>query len=270
MTKKYIFNKLKLLRLILFLIFFVIFIINAKHIINWLKDSKNNKEEINAIQNKIIIDEIDEGTIIENEVPKSDPYWDFINMKLINVDFKELKKQNSDTVGWIQVNGTNINYPFVQTTDNEYYLNHSFNKSWNMGGWLFLDYRNNKNEYNRNTIIYGHGMKNKTMFGSLRNILNSSWTNNSNNYVVKLSTEYENTLWQVFSVYNIPTTTDYIEINFTDDEFDNFIKLISNRSKYNFNTSVNVDDKILTLSTCYNNNEKVVLHAKLIKRFIKE
>lgn len=184
-------------------------------------------------------------------------------MNLINVDFNELKSINSNTKGWIQVNGTNINYPFVLATDNKYYLTHSFDKSYNGAGWVFLDYRNNINELSKNTIIYAHGRLDTTMFGSLK----SGWLNNSNNYVVKLSTEYENTLWQVFSVYHIPTTSDYIKVDFnSNDDFINWTTMLFNRSTYNFNTNVSGNDNILTLSTCYNDNEKVVLHAKLIKR----
>ena len=79
--------------------------------------------------------------------------------------------------------------------------------------------------------------------------------------------ETENTLWQVFSVYKIPTTNDYIQIEFkNNNEFLEFANKLINRSNYNFNTTINENDFILTLSTCYNNNEKVVLHAKLIKR----
>jgi len=105
------------------------------------------------------------------------------------------------------------------------------------------------------------------MFGSLKAILKSGWLNNTNNYVVKLSTEIENTLWQVFSVYHIPTTSDYIKVDFYSNEvFNNWTKMLINRSSHNFNTSVSETDNILTLSTCYNNNEKVVLHAKLIKK----
>ena len=105
------------------------------------------------------------------------------------------------------------------------------------------------------------------MFGSLKIILKSGWLNNTNNYVVKLSTEKENTLWQVFSVYHIPTTSDYIKTKFSSNEdFITWSKMLIDRSSHNFNTSVSKSDNILTLSTCYNNNEKVVLHAKLIKK----
>ena len=214
-------------------------------------------------------DIIDEIEIIEQveEIPQANPYWDYIEMNLINVNFNELKQINSNTKGWIQVNGTNINYPFVQAKDNKYYLTHSFDKSYNSAGWVFLDYRNNINELSKNTIIYAHGRTDKTMFGSLKNILKSSWLNDTNNFVVKLSTEIENTLWQVFSVYHIPTTSDYIQVNFSSNkEFNNWTTMLINRSSYNFNTSVNENDNVLTLSTCYNDNEKVVLHAKLIKK----
>jgi sortase B len=191
-------------------------------------------------------------------------------MNLINVDFNELKKINKDIKGWIQVNGTNINYPFVQSSDNDYYLNHSIDKSYNSAGWVFLDYRNKLDTIDKNTIIYAHGRLDKTMFGSLKNVLTSDWQNNSNNHIVKISTEYENSLWQVFSVYKIPTTTDYLITNFnSNSKFKSFTDMLINRSEYNFNTTVNEDDKIITLSTCYNNNEKVVLHAKLIKKEIR-
>ena len=188
-------------------------------------------------------------------------------MNLINVNFEELKKINSNTKGWLQVNGTNINYPFVQANDNKYYLTHSFDKSYNSAGWVFLDYRNDINNLSKNTIIYAHGRLDTTMFGSLKNILKSGWLNNTNNYVVKLSTETENTLWQVFSVYHIPTTSDYIKVDFaSNEEFSTWTTMLISRSAYDFNTSVGANDNVLTLSTCYNSAEyRLVVHAKLVK-----
>lgn len=265
-------KKLKnIIPILLMIVFGVILIISIIKIIGWNKDNDNTSKQIEIVQDEAKIEEVeddDNTEIIEQPVklPKANPYWDYIKMNMINVDFTELKKINNDVKGWIQVNGTNINYPFVQASDNKYYLNHSFNKSLNYAGWVFLDYRNNLTN-NKNTIIYAHGRIDKTMFGSLRNILSSGWLNNSNNYVVKLSTEKENTLWQVFSVYHIPTTSDYIQTVFSsDDEFLQLITKLKDRSMFNFNTDVNSNDNILTLSTCYSDTEKVVLHAKLIKK----
>ena len=268
--KVYKLNKYKLFRLIIILIFVFFLIFSSINIIRWIIDNNKNNKQLNNIQDKINIDEVDDENteIIENDADKFDPYWDFIKMKLINVDFKDLIKQNKDTVGWIQVNGTNINYPFVQASNNDYYLNHSFDKTYNGGSWLFMDYRNNKDTFDKNTIIYGHGRKNNTLFGTLNKILTNDWTENTNNYVIKLSTPNENTLWQVFSIYKIPTTSDYLQISFKDEEFVDFANMLLKRSTFNFKTTVNSYDKILTLSTCYNDNEKTVLHAKLIKKSI--
>lgn len=259
---------------LIFNVFLITLGISIYQSIRWLKESDDINKQIDKIDEIVTIVEVDdtENTeIIEQpqveEVPKTNPYWDYIKMSLIDVDFSELKQMNSSTVGWIQVNGTNINYPFVQTYDNSYYLTHSFDKSYNNAGWVFLDYRNNISDLNRNTILYAHGRLDNTMFGSLKNILTSGWLDNANNYVVKLSTEKENTLWQVFSVYRIPTTNDYIRVNFLDNkDFLDFANVLLSRSVYNFNTIINEGDKILTLSTCYNKTDKVVLHAKLIKK----
>ena len=247
-------------------------IFSGSKIIGWLDDSKKTNEEIKSIQKSIQIMEISDNnkTELVNQAATTsigDPYWDYVKMNLINADISKLREANSDTVGWIRVNGTNINYPFVQTKNNSYYLYHSFNKSFNYAGWVFLDYRNNINDLDRNTIIYAHGRTDKTMFGSLSNTLSNKWLNDSSNHVIRLSTDSENSLWQVFSVYNIPTTNDYITTGFSDDDsFLKFINLITKRSIYDFNAKPNVGDKILTLSTCLNNTDKIVVHAKLIKK----
>lgn len=264
----------KYILIFLMIVFITLILFSAYKTITWYMEKNKMHEQVEEINKKNNINEIedDENTEIikQKDIDKSNPYWDYIKMNLINVDFQDLKKKNKDTVGWIQVNGTNINYPFVQTSDNSYYLNHAFDKTKNSSGWVFLDYRNNIKTLNKNTILYAHGGNQQTMFGSLKNILKNGWLNDANNYVVKLSTETENTLWQVFSVYRIPTTSDYIQVEFSSNkEFENFGKMLIDRSAHNFNTTINKDDKILTLSTCYNDNDKVVLHAKLIKRSAK-
>ena len=275
MKKKKRTLKLKNLLFILVIITLIIILtISIFNIIKWKLDSNKTNEEINNIQKNINVEEVedtDNAEIVEpvEEIPKENPYWDYIKMNMLNVDFSELKKINNNVKGWIQVNGTNINYPLVQANDNKYYLTHSFDKSWNSAGWLFLDYRNNYTN-NKNTIIYAHGRTDKTMFGSLKKVLSNEWLNNSNNYIIKISTEKENSLWQIFSIYHIPTTSDYLETNFSSDtEYLDFLNMLLTRSAYNFNTSINSNDNILTLSTCYNNSDKMVVHAKLIKKDIR-
>ena len=259
--------------IVLFLILFTILgLYSSYNIIRWAIDAENTEKQIEEIHETVEIKEITDSTATEivnppkEEEIKENPYWDYIKMNLINVDFTKLKEQNSDTVGWIQVSGTNINYPFVQTDNNTYYLKKDFNKKYNFAGWVFMDYRNDLKALNQNTILYAHGRIDGTMFGSLKNIFKSNWYNDMNNHVVKLSTEYQNTMWQVFSVYRIPETSDYLEVNFNNNEkYMNFLNMLQNRSELKFDVSLNEEDKILTLSTCYKENDRVVLHAKLIK-----
>ena len=188
-------------------------------------------------------------------------------MTIMSVDFNELLKQNPDTVGWIYVNNTKINYPVVQSGDNSYYLDHSFKKTYSASGWIFADFRSNLNNLEKNTVLYGHGRIDYTMFGSLDETLKSNWYTNPENQIIKLSTPKKNMLWQVISVYTIPSESYYLTHTFENDEsYQNFLNTITSRSIYNFNVGVNTEDHILTLSTCLDNNgNRVVLHAKLVK-----
>lgn len=245
-----------------------ILIFSTYKIYDYLIESQKSKTLIKNISEstEVVEHESNNAEIIESEEHPDSPYWNFIKMNLIDVDFSKLIKINSDTVAWITVGGTNVNYPVVQTIDNDFYLNHSFNKSKNSGGWLFMDYRNNKIEYEKNTIIYAHNMKDQTMFGTLKKLLTNDWYNVEDNRVIKLSSPSYNTLWQIYSVYTIDTTNDYIKTDFiNDEEYQQFLNLVKGRSYRNFNTNVTTTDKTLTLSTCHGNTKKLVVHAKLIK-----
>lgn len=257
-------NVKNLCLLIFFLVMLIVFLFSLIKVIMWIIDNNNTNDIIKKVADTYEINEKSyDNEIIMNENEK-DIYFDYMKLKFIDVDINKLKTFNQDTIGFIKVMGTNINYPFVQTIDNDYYLNKSYDKTYNNAGWIFLDYRNN--EFNdKNTIIYGHGRINGTMFGSLKDTLKSSWQNNNDNYIIKISTEKENSIWQIFSVYKIATTSDYLQTTFSDNEFESFINLIKGRSSYNFETNVTNEDKVLTLSTCYNDNDKMVVHAKLIK-----
>lgn len=181
--------------------------------------------------------------------------------------FSTLQEINKDTIGWLTVNNTRIDYPVVQAKDNDYYLRRDYYQNKNRHGWIFMDYRNNPDELNENTIIYGHNLANQTMFGTLRYALNSYWYKKSANQIITFNTPNENMKFQIFSIYTIPTTNDYLDITFpTTDAYQSYIDLVKGRSIYDFNIEVATDDKILTLSTCANGNDKrLVIHAKLIK-----
>ena len=185
---------------------------------------------------------------------------------LLNIDFENLKKINPDIKGWIKINNTKISYPFVQTSDNRFYLDHSFDKSKNKNGWIFLDYRNDLNNQNqKNYILYAHNMKNQTMFGTLKNTMNSDWLKNTDNFTIYTYTENEYTLWRIFSVYNAKNLSEYLKINFSsNEEYQSFLNSLKIKSIFNFNTDLDNTEKILTLSTCNGFNSRIVLHAKFM------
>lgn len=266
-------RKLKRWVWILFLVIFIcIIIFSSIKIILWMKDNKKTSDTVNDINKITNIEEKkdDENTELVNEPEdksEENDYWYYIKFPLIDVDINTLKSKNSDTIGWINVNNTNINYPYVQGKDNSYYLTHSYDKSYNEAGWVFLDYRNSSTLSDKNNILYAHSRLDKTMFGSLSKTLKSNWYNNKDNHIIRLSTESENTMWQIFSVYKIPEESYYITTNFnTDSEYETFLNTIKERSIHNFNTTLTIEDKVLTLSTCYSDTERTVVHAKLIKR----
>lgn len=249
-NKKELRNK-KIVKLILFsvLFFFIIlFIVSAINILNYIKDSKENQKVFDEITKDIEIQEMPNDSMEDNN---------YI------IDFESLSQKNSDVVGFLKVSGTDIEQVVVQSKDNNYYLSHNFEKKQNSAGWIFVDYRNNLDSTDKNIIIYGHNMKNGTMFSSLKNVLNSEWKENEENRYITFITESENTIYEVFSVYQIENEDYYIKTNFKGNEFNTFINTMKNRSKYNFNVDVSDNDKILTLSTCGNNNKhRVILHAK--------
>ena len=232
-------------------------------------------KQVNAIQDDLaeVIKVTDPTEIIEqkneeNRLSAEETETPIEDLKLItNSNLASLLTVNEDVVGELIVNNTNVNYPVVQAEDNDYYLDHNINKENNANGWIYLDYRNNSMNLDKNNIIYGHNMYySGVMFGTLYKTANSSWYTNPDNQIITYNTLYENMSFKIFSIYRVPKTNDYLKVFFeNDNDFLSFIDMITARSIYNFNVPVNADDKIITLSTCSNNGTKrLVIHAVLI------
>lgn len=242
-------KKKRILNIAIYLILFLILICSGFKLYFWYKDKKNNDETTEQLKNNVKLEKI------KNDNSNNEKYI---------VDFKKLKSENSDVVAYIKVNNTNIEYPIVKTSNNNFYLNHSFDKSKNSRGWIFADYKNKFDNTDKNIVIYGHNMRDGSMFGSLKNILNEEWYNNTENMNITFLTENGNYIYKVFSIYKIESEDYYIKTDFsTDNEYQKFLNIIKERSIKNFDVKVKASDKILTLSTCANNNKyRVVLHAK--------
>ena len=232
----------------------IIIIISLYYIYLWYIDNKKTENILNEIYENANVSS--DNISVDND----------LKIEVENIDFNKLINKNPDTIGWIKVLGTDINYPVVQTNNNDFYLTHSFDKSYNKAGWIFADYINN--ELDKNTIIYGHNRQNNSMFGTLSNVFKEEWLSNKENHYINFSTLNNNMVWEVFSTYTIEKEEYYIQSNFSsDEEYISFLNTIKNRSTYKYDVNISKEDKILTLSTCTNVGKgRTVLHAKLIYR----
>ena len=248
-AKHYNKKKSNIPSIILMCFFTALLIYSGTKIVIWYMNNQNNKKISDEIAEFVTVDET-----------KEDDEEKYV------VDFEKLKEKNSDIVAWLKVKGTNIETTVVKTTNNDYYLTHNFNKEYNSAGWIFADYKNKVDGTDKNLVIYGHNMRDDSMFGSLKWVINEDWYNNEDNKYITLITENETQVYEVFSVYQTEKEDYYIQTNFnTEKEFNTFAQTIKKRSKKDFNVDVNKEDNILTLSTCANNNKyRVVLHAKKI------
>ena len=225
--------------------------------------------------NYLTADILESTKILENEkttVPDTENYIPesndkYANVSFLSVDFTDLLKKNSDVVAWIKVNNTNVNYSVLQSDDNEYYLKHDINKNYNFAGWVYGDFRDDFTHFGTNTILYAHNLTNRTMFGSLIWCQKESWYKEEENLYIKISTPTSNTVWKVFSIYQIKPEVYYLKTYFeTTEEHQEFLNTLTERSIYDFGEKLTPDDKILTLSTCSDDGTKrAVIHAKLIK-----
>jgi len=187
----------------------------------------------------------------------------------VRPEFNELLNGNTDVAGWLTVDGTNIDYPILQATDNVTYLDRNYYQHDSIAGSIFLDYRNNVDTLDLNTIIYGHRMKDGSMFQDLINFMDEDFFNKHRTIV--LETLYDSYEAEIFAVYNTTTDFNYIETDFSSEEdYANLLTNIKEKSLFDSNIEVDEQDQIITLSTCdYSldpDEGRLAVHAKLIKK----
>ena len=218
--------------------------------------------------------EIPDNNPKENITPEepSIPEEDTNPKDNINPIIVALKELNDETVGRLNVPGTNIDYPVVKAKDNAYYLRHNFKKEKDYNGWVFMNYLNSAEMLDKNTIIFAHNRYySNIMFGTLNKVGKKAWYQNIKDNLITYSDINKEMKWEVFAAYTVPVTDDYLETNFsTDEDFNNFIKMIRSRSVISSDLEIKSTDKILTLSTCADINTRFVVHAVLRTDLLEE
>ena len=173
----------------------------------------------------------------------------------VSVDFAALAAQNSDTVGWLYIPGTKINYPVVQADDNEYYLSRSFKQEEASCGTIFMDYQNDLNPLDRNTILFGHNMGSSSslMFSQLTKFKKQSYWEKHQTF--QFDTPDRTGTWQVLAVCHLDVSTleqfNFLQQDFlSDDSFLDFVQSLKARALYETHVSAPSDGRLLTLVTC--------------------
>lgn len=177
------------------------------------------------------------------------------------IDFKKLKSQNQDIAGWIYIRGTTIDYPIVQGKDNEEYLHQDFNKKKSSSGTIFLDNNCKKDFTSDNNIIYGHHMKNGTMFAQLLKFREKSFLKKHNE--IMIFTPDRTIHLKVISAY-AQKAQNKIPVTFANDEQKKaYIKKIESMSEQTIKTSRINDSHIYTFVTCSYEGEdnRTYVHA---------
>lgn len=173
----------------------------------------------------------------------------------------ELLQMNSHFVGWVRIDNTRIDYPVVKADDNEFYLEHGFNREKNKAGAIFMDYRNTGAWLDNHIILYGHYQKDGSMFRDLHKFTDKDFYNE--NRIINIRTLYGEVSYKIFAAY--PTKADpvYIRTRLEDEKFSEFRDFIKTRTLYDWEYEITAEDSILTLSTCayIYSDARFVVHA---------
>jgi sortase, SrtB family len=181
------------------------------------------------------------------------------------IDFNALLALNPDTIGWVQIEGTPLEYPVVQTDNNDYYLSHNYLQEESFEGAVFRDYLCNTTT-TRNHVLYGHYMSDESMFGSLWNYQDQAYL--KLHPVIQFDQPGHPGDWEIFSIYITKADYDYRQPEFiTDGEFIDYMNRLKARSLYDTGVTLDPDDEVLTLSTCIYtfDDARFAVHARKVK-----
>lgn len=214
-------------------------------VISWYKTTRYTEQKMKELSHNTVIVETKEQNL-ESKF-------------LYKINFEELKSINKDAIAYIIIEGTNINYPVLQTKNNEYYSNHDIEKKSDESGAIYIDYKNNKRLTDQNTIIYGNYLKNEKMFTQTEKIVLGEL---GNDVSIEIHTPEKSIRFKVFSAYTTITEEDIKNNQMSEEEYKQYIETIKSKSQKEFSTKPDGTKQIITLSTYDKTAKKTILiHA---------
>lgn len=240
------------------IIFIIIFIISICSSIYYFYNANKEKQVYKEILNNI---EIDEEQVTDERTERM-------------LQVEELKKENQDIVGWIEIEGTNINFPVLQGTDNQYYMEHTYTKEYSKGGSIFLDKSYDWNIPSTNLLLYGHNNKNGTMFQNLLKYQEESFY--KEHPTIRFTTIDDDCQYEIISAFLSRVYYEdeqnafryYYFVNANNEaEYNSYIEESKKASLYDTGVTAEYGEQLLTLSTCSYHTEdgRFVVVAKKVK-----
>ena len=212
--------------------------------------------------------QIEEMAVTERDADSAEVAGPNVQLKPpIEVDFDKLKSVNEDVVGWIYVDALpDISYPIVKGKDNQTYLHQTYEKNYNFAGTIFVDYENSGDFSDCNTLVYGHNMKNGSMFGHLKKFREDDKLYKQDKYFWILTPE-RNYRYEIITAYTTGVNSDtYTLFKGPGEEFEKYLETIKGYSEIQTDdTDLTIKDKIVTLSTCTGNEStRFVVQGKRV------
>lgn len=241
-------KKATVVRTVLILFFVAVFLFSSMKLYGIYAEYEHGTKSYEEITEQYISSIADaEGT--EPDSTENPNLIEPLETTPITVDFDALLEENSDVVGWLYCEDTPINYPIVQSKDNDYYLRRLLDGTWNIAGTIFMDYRNTSDFSDWNSIIYGHNMNNDSMFGTLQDYKKQEYY--EEHPVLYLLTPTQDYKIQLISGYTTPAT-EAKTYGFPDsiEGRDELIENAVQRSTFEAEVQIGEENRIITLSTC--------------------
>lgn len=222
------------------------------------RSEQKAKEEYETIRQEAVTEQESEEDIEETREK---------NYPDLQINFEELKKTNPDFRGWLYFPALEISYPVVQGEDNDYYLKHSFEGENVNAGCIFMDCGATADWSDRNTFVFGHNMRDESMFGSLKNLLKGTVSCEDDPYFY-IYTEKNVYTYEIFSYYKTTGTGDRYATFTSDASYDDYVKWATENSLFVSDADLSSRGNIVSLSTCYGSagtKKRVLLHGVLVE-----
>lgn len=255
----------------------LVFIVSAGQLIKIFLSYYQGAREYEDLSS-LVITETHEAAETQSRSPETEPVSEALTepetpaelpvaQTITEVDFQKLMEINPDTKGWIYIEGTMVSYPIVQTDNNDYYLNHTFQKTSNSAGAIFMECVIEEGLEAKNPIIYGHNMLNGSMFGTLKRYMKRSFY--EAHPMIQIFTPEHTYTYEIFTTFTVKGgVSDAYTYGFASEEtFMEYISKVRGYGDYDTGVEVNPGDRIITLSTCTNRGaDRYVVQARRVEK----